>query len=111
MNNLENTIDENTVKTTIASFWAEDEKTVTAASKEKRLKALRREAEIAVAGLGAESDRADTALETAIRDSFKGTSPVDELFKLKRQAKIAKAKHVDALADYEEFFGEAPRLQ
>src|SRR5687768_475139 len=89
-------------KTIISDFWNEDEKEVTAAAKDKRLKALRREAEIAVADLGSKADQAEVSLEQAIRDSYKGSIAVSELFNLKRGAKVAKAKHVDAINDYKE---------
>lgn len=111
MNTEKPTTEEPTTKTIISDFWNEDEKEITQAAKDKRLKALRREAEIAVADLGSKADQAESALEEVIRNSFKGGIEVSRLFDLKRAAKIAKAKHADAIADYKEFFGEDPKLQ
>lgn len=97
--------------TKIADFWKEDEKEVNETAKGKRLKALQRDAEIAIAGLERDADNADTALEAAIRGALVGTTAMESLFVYKRNAKVARAKHKDALVDYEEFFGEKPKLQ
>jgi len=96
---------------TIADFWAQSEKEITEAAKSKRLKALQRDGEIAIAKLESEADAADANLEANIQAALAGGSTMDTLFALKRSAKIARAKHADALKDYEEFFGEKPKLQ
>jgi len=97
--------------TTIADFWAQSEKEITEAAKSKRLKALQREGEIAVAKLESDADAADANLEVNIQGALAGSTSMETLFILKRTAKIARAKHADALKDYEEFFGEKPKLQ
>lgn len=96
---------------TISAIWDQNEKEVTEANKARALKSLQREAEIAVADLGNKSEDADNALTDAIRGALKGADKVANLFELKRATKIAKAKHTDAIADYEEFFGTKPTLQ
>ncbi|SRR6266436_5793991 len=96
---------------TIADFWAQSEKEITEAQKTKRLKALRLDGEIAIAKLESEAESAEATLEAAIQGAVAGTYTMDSLFSYKRAVKIARAKHADALKDYEEFFGEKPKLQ
>jgi len=102
----------NTTKTKkIVDFWNDDEESLKKQNKEKRLKSLQRDAEQAVAKMATEAETAEDTLEAAIRSALVGGQSVETLFLLKRQAKVAKAKHADALSDYEEFFGEKPKLQ
>jgi hypothetical protein len=98
-------------KGTIEALWMKSEKELLEVNKERALKALQREAEIVVADLASKAEDADAGLERAIVIALKDGSKVANLFELKRAAKIAKAKHADALADYKEFFGSEPKLQ
>lgn len=100
-----------TTKGTIEALWAKSEKELAEVNKERSLKALQREAEIVVADLAARAEDADANMDRAIITALKDGKKVAELFELKRAAKIAKAKHADALADYKEFFGSEPKLQ
>jgi hypothetical protein len=98
-------------KGTIEALWMKSEKELLEVNKERALKALQREAEIVVADLASKAEDTDAGLERAIVIALKDGSKVANLFELKRAAKIAKAKHADALADYKEFFGSEPKLQ
>ena len=96
---------------TIRSVWALTTEQITEANKEKAFKKLQREAEIAVADLAGQAEQAQADLDEAIRQALKDGTKVVTLFELKRKVKIAKAKHADALTDYEELFGVKPTLQ
>lgn len=99
--------------TTILSVWKQSEEEQNDASLERANKNLQRYAEIAVATEGTNVHHAEEQLNAALLQakSTQSEGHVQAIFKAKLGVKVAKSKYADAIAAYQELFGENPKIQ